>query len=242
MAAHPFLTAFQTADGFGKCIFLALFTLSILSWFVLLHKLWLLRKVKETSNHFSSFIAQHQETLLHLKSSHMPTPSSSVPQPFTKIYLTLKKKTNDLLAKNQFFMKKGKNDPVHLSRADLAVIKSDMQTAIKSAVKQLEHNLFILSTVVTLAPFLGLLGTVWGILVAFSELQSGASIGSSTALLGGLSTALTTTVIGLIIAIPALVAHSYFKNVIRQFAGSMEIFGSQLIEQIELQYRQVDVT
>lgn len=241
MAGHPFLTAFQTADGFGKCVFLALFTLSILSWFVILHKLWLLRKVKETSKQFAAFIQQHQETLLHLKSTHIPTPSSDIPQPFTKIYLTLKKKTKDLLAKNQFFMKKSKNDPVHLSRTDLDVIKSDMQTSISFAVKQLEHNLFILSTIMKLAPFLGLLGTVWGILVAFSELQSGASIGSSTALLGGLSTALTTTVIGLIIAIPALIAHSYFKNAIRQFAGTMETFGSQLIEQIELQYRQVDV-
>ena len=99
----------------------------------------------------------------------------------------------------------------------------------------------MLSTIVTLAPFLGLLGTVWGILVAFNELQGGASLGSSTALLGGLSTALTTTVLGLLIAIPALIGYNYLKNAIRSYEKEMEDFGGYLTAQVELQYRQVDL-
>jgi biopolymer transport protein TolQ len=106
--------------------------------------------------------------------------------------------------------------------------------------KALEKNLFMLSTIVALAPFLGLLGTVWGILVMFSGLHDGGGIGSNTSILGGLSTALATTVLGLIIAIPALVAYNYLKNHLRNYATDMDDFLTNLISQIELQYRKVE--
>jgi biopolymer transport protein TolQ len=106
----------------------------------------------------------------------------------------------------------------------------------------LEKDLFILSTSVTLAPFLGLLGTVWGILVTFSELQAGSSAGSNTAIIGGLSTALSTTVLGLVIAIPALIAYNYLKNNLRMFTSDMEDFLHNLISTLELQYRKVDIS
>lgn len=241
MAASPFLTAYATADGFGKCIFLALFALSIVSWIVLLHKFWLMKKVRFQAQQFAAFVRDHKENFLHLKPSNIPKFEEHIPTPFVSIFKLLKAKTKELLEKNQFFTNTHKNEPVHLSRSDLETVKNAMDAEIRQGCKELGKNLYILSTVVTLAPFLGLLGTVWGILVAFSELQAGASIGSSTALLGGLSTALTTTVIGLLIAIPALIAHSFLKNAIRDFASEMEHFGHLLISHIELQYRQVDL-
>ena len=105
----------------------------------------------------------------------------------------------------------------------------------------MEKNLFILSTIATLAPFLGLLGTVWGILVTFSQLHTGGSITSNSAMLGGLATALATTVLGLVIAIPALVAHNYLKNALKNYSSDMETFLYQLLSSIELQYRKVDI-
>jgi biopolymer transport protein TolQ len=92
-----------------------------------------------------------------------------------------------------------------------------------------------------LAPFLGLLGTVWGILTTFSELQVQGSSSSHQMVLGGLSLALATTVFGLIDAIPALIGYNYLKNTIRDFQTEMEKFASELLASIEMQYRKVDL-
>ncbi|MCB1109021.1 MAG: MotA/TolQ/ExbB proton channel family protein [Chlamydiia bacterium] len=235
----PFLTAFATADGFGKLIFLGLFVLSIISWVILVHKFLLLRKIEAGSTEFASFIKQQKEHLFRLKEHHMP--KTDVQHPFTTIYFSLKQKTQDFLAKNQYFKTSSDKDPVYLSKTDVEAVQTDVNASISREGKMLEKNLFMLSTIVTLAPFLGLLGTVWGILVAFNELQGGASLGSSTALLGGLSTALTTTVLGLLIAIPALIGYNYLKNAIRSYEKEMEDFGGYLTAQVELQYRQVDL-
>ena len=113
---------------------------------------------------------------------------------------------------------------------------------VSTQIKNLEKNLFILSTVVTLAPFLGLLGTVWGILITFSELQSHTMGSANQLVLGGLSLALATTVLGLFIAIPALIGYNYLKHAISDYATEMENFSIELVASVEMQYRKVDIT
>src|SRR4029078_12125978 len=108
-------------------------------------------------------------------------------------------------------------------------------------VKHLEKNLYILSTTVSLAPFLGLLGTVWGILTTFSEMQSKTAGSTHQMVLGGLSLALATTVLGLLDAIPALIGYNYLKNTIRDLEVDMEGFSTEILASVELQYRQVDI-
>ena len=242
MIANSFLSAYAMADSFGKLIFWGLFCLSMTSWVILVHKFLLLRKIKQASYTFASFIKEQKDAIFHLTPKHLPPMEENLLNPFVDIYFTLKLKTKDFLEKNHFFIAKQPETPVYLSRTDVDAVQKGVHSTIQKSSKQLEKHLFILSTIVTLAPFLGLLGTVWGILVAFNELQGGASLGSSTALLGGLSTALTTTVLGLLIAIPALVGYNYLKNSIRSFTSEMELFSSELISRVELHYRQVDVT
>jgi len=104
----------------------------------------------------------------------------------------------------------------------------------------LEKNLFVLSTIVTLGPFLGLLGTVWGILLTFSELHSRGISSSNAAMLAGLSMALATTVIGLVVAIPAVIGYNYIKNAGREYLREMEDFSQVLLSTLELQYRKPD--
>ena len=87
---------------------------------------------------------------------------------------------------------------------------------------------------------MGLLGTVWGILVTFAGLHDGAGMGSNSSVLGGISTALATTVLGLVIAIPALIAYNYLKTSVRTYSADMDDFSTQLLTNIELQYRKVE--
>jgi biopolymer transport protein TolQ len=227
-ANQPLFSAFSDADVFGKCIFFALFALSILCWVILVQKSLEVKSAKRHSITFQKKFEQNKDQLFNLsieKQQHL----------FANIFSATRQKTLEILNKNHFFAEN--KELVYLTRSDLELVESHVLTTISAEAKKLEKNLYILSTIYTLAPFLGLLGTVWGILVTFGELQSGGSAASNTAMLGGLSTALSTTVLGLVIAIPALIAYNYLKNSFKYLNSEMEDFLYKLLSTVELQYR-----
>lgn len=237
----PFITAYDQSDIFGRMIILGLLLLSGLCWVLLIYKIWLTRYVQRISYAFQMAYRKNKDVLLQLDIKNLPTPThAKVPHPFGAVFLALQNKTLEILNKNLYFSQKEKGN-VHLSPTDLEIIESHALLTISSHIKALEKNLFILSTIVTLAPFLGLLGTVWGILMTFSQLQTGASISSNSAILGGLSTALVTTVLGLVIAIPALISYNYLKSTIKDYSSDMEDFLYDVLSTVELQYRKADV-
>jgi len=234
-AMNAFVSAYSQSDFFGKLIFLGLLLLSIICWTVLIQKIRTTRKIKKISHDFQTVFEKNKDSLLNL----ILDPSQEF-HPFAKIFLDLKEKTMEILNKNHFFATSSQEGKVYLSIADLESVESHVMTTISSQSKSLEKNLFILSTIATLAPFLGLLGTVWGILITFSGLNNAASAGSNSVILGGISTALTTTVLGLVIAIPALVSYNYLKTLTKTLSSDMEDFLYKLLSQVELQYRKTD--
>lgn len=237
----PFITAYAQSDAFGKSIILGLIFLSILCWVLLIYKIWLTYHVQGASQVFFQIYHKNKDSLLQLEMKDFPQPKyRRIPHPFREIFSSLKNKTLEVLNKNLHFSQQGQRQ-VHLSPTDLEMIESCALITISSQTKDLEKNLFILSTIVTLAPFLGLLGTVWGILITFSELQMGGSATSNSAILGGLSTALVTTVLGLVIAIPALISYNYLKTTIKEYSSDMQDFLYELLSTIELQYRKTDI-
>lgn len=227
-----FFSAFAQADFFGKLIFLSLFSLSIICWFLLLHRIWLIKQVQATTHGFIKVVQQAKGEILSLQAEKLPKVRfKEIPHPFAHIYLTLKEKTREILEKNHYF------EQVYLTTPDVELIESHLHLTIAKEKENIEKNFFVLATTVTLAPFLGLLGTVWGILLTFSELKLGGSISSNAVILGGLSTALTTTVLGLLIAIPALVSYNYLKNASKRLLADMHRFSHLLLSTVELQYR-----
>lgn len=239
MATSVLFTAFISSDFLGKLLFVALLALSLTTWFVLLHKVWLFKHVRKESYKLQEVILERKDIVLHIPKEELYSLASY--NPFAMIYGAIKVKTIEILDKNHFFgAKREENPSIFLSRSDIELIDTHSAIAITKEWKTLEKNLSILSTSVTLAPFLGILGTVWGILISLSELNKGASQYSNAIVLSGLSTALATTVLGLIIAIPALVAHSYLKSSLRSYTSEMRDFSTLLLSEIELQYRKVD--
>jgi biopolymer transport protein TolQ len=229
-ATNALFSAYVEADFFGKCIFCALFALSIACWIILIHKGLQVKKAKHLCHSFEKGFEKSHSHLLSLtidpkKDTH----------PFGEVFQSLKQKSTEILNKNHYFA--SEKETVYLTQSDLDLLESHVLITISSEAKKLEKNLFMLSTIMTLAPFLGLLGTVWGILVTFSGLQGGASATSNSAILGGLSTALVTTVLGLLIAIPALISYNWLKNSAKYLTSDMEDFLYKLLSTIELQYR-----
>jgi len=240
LETNPFIQAFLDSDLLGKSIFGALIALSIVSWTILIHKIWITKRVKEHSFTFRKSFIEQKHNPLEIR--HTGKSNPECPNAFFIIYEILKNKTCEVLNKNQKVAhqeNKGE-DAAYLCSSDVALLDASGQTAISSLTKYLEKNLYILSTVVTLAPFLGLLGTVWGILTAFSGMKNEAAGMSNQMVLGGLSLALTSTVLGLVDAIPALIGYNYLKNVIYEFDAEMGRFANDVLSSLELHYRKVD--
>jgi biopolymer transport protein TolQ len=226
------IDAFFASDFLGKLIFIGLFALSCISWTLLIYKIWEGRLAEKGSLAFAKrFELSRQNPLaLDLKGEEA--------HPFFSLYSTLKKHALEILNKNRHYGVQKEGAVAYLSVNDMALLDTYLAQAIAKETKFLEKNLYVLSIIVSLAPFLGLLGTVWGILLTFSELQ--VKSGSSAVMLGGLSLALATTVVGLLDAIPALIGYHYLKNKVREFQSDMENFSLEILAAVEFQYRKVD--
>lgn len=234
---NPFFDAYTESDLLGKIIFVILIALSVITWSVLIHKLWLTKQVQKNSSAFRKTFFDSRKDPLEVPNTL--TKNSEYPNAFGIIYDVLKNKTLEIFDKNRKNEQpsKKKEPSPNLSSADIALLETHATATISTLTKYLEKNLYILSTIVTLAPFLGLLGTVYGILTTFTELKSSTGGGSNQIILGGLSLALSTTVLGLIDAIPALIGYNYLKNVVYEFDADMDRFSTDVLSCLEIHYR-----
>lgn len=104
----------------------------------------------------------------------------------------------------------------------------DIQASGRQEAKDLEKRLWILEVITAVAPLLGLLGTVLGLEDIFGII-SDLGLGHAKAFAGGLSEAIRTTVFGLFIAIPSLIAHSYFNKKVDTFTIEMEEYSMHIL-------------
>ncbi len=109
-------------------------------------------------------------------------------------------------------------------------IREAVEDAGLLVIPSLERYLSVLATIANIAPLLGLLGTVVGMTEAFMVIQSHGGAVTPGDLAGGIGTALLTTVWGLIVAIPTLVAYNYFVTKVDNMVWEMEILSSELLD------------
>jgi len=107
-----------------------------------------------------------------------------------------------------------------------------MKRATNEQLTELERNLTFLATTASAAPFIGLFGTVWGIMNAFLGLSQTHS-SSIQAVAPGIAEALIATATGLAAAIPAVIAYNYFAREIRVLAAEMQNFASEFLSIVE---------
>ena len=115
-------------------------------------------------------------------------------------------------------------NPIALERA--------AQTASSESLTSMESHMTWLATIAAIAPFVGLFGTVWGIIDAFHGLGTE---GAATlrAVAPGISEALITTAAGLVVAIPAVIGYNQLTARLREFGSRMDDFGRELLNAIE---------
>jgi biopolymer transport protein TolQ len=119
-------------------------------------------------------------------------------------------------------------------RTRLEHAENALQRALARQTLRYESSMIFLATIVTGAPFLGLLGTVWGVMTAFSAIavQESASIKS---LAPGVSAALLTTIAGLVVAIPSVFGYNILLASTKRLVTELENFASSLADRIELE-------
>ncbi len=122
-----------------------------------------------------------------------------------------------------------------ISGASLEAVQVALERAVSAQSISLEKGMIVLSTAVAGGPFIGLLGTVWGVMETFSGIAQ-VQAASLVAMAPGVAAALLATVTGLLVAIPAMFAYNYMITQIRAITQELDNFASELATAIEHRY------
>jgi biopolymer transport protein ExbB/TolQ len=123
-----------------------------------------------------------------------------------------------------------------LTAREIELVRGTCEHVLDEEEIRVEHGMGVIATVVALEPMLGLLGTVWGVLDAFAEMGSAGSANLAT-IAPSISAALVTTVVGLLVAIPGVVAFNRMNSTIRNITSEMEGFADELIGRIACEFQ-----
>ncbi|MDR3726455.1 MAG: MotA/TolQ/ExbB proton channel family protein [Terracidiphilus sp.] len=198
----------------AMAVLVLLLIASIYSWTVIFGKMSTFSKATKESRRFIRAFrkATRLQEIAALTSDYKLSPLAQV---FEDVYETYKRQTG------------GSGPP-----RNLVPLERSAQTAASEAVTNLERRLTWLATIAAVSPFVGLFGTVIGVVDAFHGLGMA---GSATlrAVAPGISEALITTAAGLFVAVPAVVAYNQFTSRIRVFAAAIDDFARELLNSLE---------
>ncbi len=209
-----------TTGPFAKFILLVLLVLSGYSWAIIITKWRRFRSIVRQSNAITKIIGTHRGVeILRL---NLP----SRDHPITKVISVVRQEIGSGVFTSSSGIREADINPL------FEAINQRADAAVEEALEAEERNVDILAMTASVSPFLGLLGTVWGITVSFWEIgqQSSANI---AVVAPGLAEALITTIAGLIVAIPAVIAFSIFTSRLRAIASELSGFSKKLVVQLK---------
>jgi biopolymer transport protein ExbB/TolQ len=122
-----------------------------------------------------------------------------------------------------------------ISTASFDAVRVTLEEAAGAEAMGLEKGMIVLSTAVAGGPFIGLLGTVWGVMSTFASIAENNSA-SLTTMAPGVAAALVATVTGLLVAIPAMFAYNFMVTTIRAITQELDGFATRYATQIEHVY------
>ncbi len=208
------LEIFSNSGPIALAVLLTLLLLSLYSWAIILGKLGTFRKARAQSLRFLRAFrkAQRLQEIATVSEQFKPSPLVSV---FDEVYETYRRQTG------------GGGPP-----RNITALERSAQTASSEALTTLEQRLTWLATIGSISTYIGLFGTVIGIVDAFHGLGTA---GSATlrAVAPGVSEALITTAAGLVVAIPAVVAYNQFTARLREFGARNDDFARELLNSLE---------
>ncbi|HZP59505.1 MAG TPA: MotA/TolQ/ExbB proton channel family protein [Opitutaceae bacterium] len=213
---------FLSCDPIGQVIVCGLAVFSLMAWTVMIGKHFELKRLRELNLAFESKL-RNERALLELPESFRNHRAI----PYADLFA-------DALESYWRAAAVGREKGDNSARARLEHTENALQRALARQALRYESSMIFLATVVSGAPFLGLLGTVWGVMTAFSavSVQQTASIAS---LAPGVTAALLTTIAGLVVAIPSVFGYNFLLAKSKQLVTELENYASSLADRIELE-------
>ena len=218
---NEFIRAVFETGPFAKFILLVILVLSVISWAVILHKCWQYRSIHQQNEAFMDDFDRMGGDFGGLNQKAHALSAGTVPRVFTESYRELRA------------LGRIRDQQLIFDRQHLSLIHKRMERVVGQEIVRLEKYLIFLATTANVAPFLGLLGTVWGVLGTFMTMTD-MDAALTLKLIGpGISEALTTTIFGLAAAIPAVIAYNHMGNRVAVFRMEMEDFALRLLAILE---------
>ena len=206
-ADFSLMNLFLRADIVVKSVIVILIACSIYSWAVIIEKIKLFKKINQSSEEFETkfWNSKSAESFYNNLPSNVNDPMA----------LVFKDAMQNLLKRK--------------SRTDLnARITSMLETGIEKQMSKITKGFTFLATVGSTAPFIGLFGTVWGIMNSFQSIAI--SRNTSLAIVApGIAEALFATALGLLAAIPAVIAYNKFNNDSSKYSQKLENFSKRFL-------------
>ena len=209
-----------------KIVLVILLFFSILSWAIIFSKLLLIRRADRESREFLRIFWEGKQ-LSSIFADSKKLRYSPTAEIFRAGYVELNKLSQ---AKSLPDSSRRVNDPtaLNIELSGVDNISRAMRQATTSELTKLERALGFLATTGSTTPFIGLFGTVWGIMDAFRGIGMRGSA-TLAVVAPGISEALIATAAGLAAAIPAVVAYNYYINRIKVQSGEMENFSAEFL-------------
>ena len=224
----PFLAAniieiFERCGTIDKVIVLGLGVCSLVAWTVMFGKHAELRRLRVLNLSFEMHL-RDQRALVDVPESWLQRRSI----PYADVFADALESYRRAAA-----FERERGQPLN-PRARLEQAENAIQRAIGRQTLRYESNMIFLASIVSGAPFIGLLGTVWGVMEAFSAVATQQTAGIQQ-LAPGVSGAMLATIAGLVVAIPSVFGYNLLLGHTREMTTELENFASSLADRIELE-------
>ena len=215
----------ERATPEGKAVIAFLVVFSIIAWSVMIGKALQMRRAKRLNLFFNTEYRSQKHVLdvFDRRVQADGCPMFAVYQAGS-VELDMRLKNPENSGRKRFISLKG-----------MEHIKRSMENAVAQESLKLESGLILLAIAVSGAPFLGLLGTVWGVMSTFGHIAQQGSA-SMAAMAPGVSAALITTVAGLLVAIPSMFGYNWLVHNLRVLTVELDNFAQDLTSKMETEY------
>ncbi|MBC7743407.1 MAG: protein TolQ [Bdellovibrionaceae bacterium] len=205
-----------------QLVILILLSLSVLCWAIAWSKYNQFKKLKAANEIFDQqfWKMSSLDDLFEKVGAHQASPHARV---FKAAYVEMKK-----IAESPLLNKTGQQETDSPQLSGIDNLERSMHKAIETEVGEMESRLTVLASTGSTGPFIGLFGTVWGIMNSFHQIGKTGSA-SLAAVAPGISEALITTAVGLVAAIPAVIIYNHYISLIRKEEMSLNNFSADFL-------------
>ena len=233
LIANSLIDGFRGSNLMGQCIVLGQLLCSVVMVALVIGKARELASVKNTVRRFLNDFASYDDVLgYYLK--RRPSVRTGI--------VALYKETCDRLMRiaapdmREMVARGGSEFRAGLTASEIELVRGTCEHRLDEEEILLEKSMSGISTIVAIAPMMGLLGTVWGVLDAFHEMGTAGSANLAT-IAPSISAALVTTVVGLLVAFPGIIAFNCLNARIRSITSDLEGFADELTTRIACEFQ-----